>query len=114
MIIRTPFNYSKSDNSVSNASNTGEKLVTKQSFKDECDINNIVRRFGVTGQMPVADMRAMYGEFDTITDYQSALNKVMDADKAFMTVPSDIRARFNNNPAEYMRFLSELYVIPLI
>ena len=107
MNIRTPFNYSKFDNSVSNAFNTGEKLVTKQSFKDECDINNIVRRFSVTGQMPVTDMRAMYGEFDTTTDYQSALNKVMDADKAFMTVPSDIRARFNNNPAEYMRFLSD-------
>ena len=51
MFIRTPFNYSKFDNSVSNASNTGEKLVTKQSFKDECDINNIVRRFGVFNKL---------------------------------------------------------------
>ena len=34
------------------ALDTGEDAVTQQCFKDECDINILLAKFAVTGQLP--------------------------------------------------------------
>ena len=37
------------------------ELMTKQSFKDECDINNIVNRFTRAGVLPTLPSTGVYG-----------------------------------------------------
>lgn len=84
---------------------TKEEDMTQQSFKEESDINEIVRRFGLTGQMP-ADFRApQSGDFTGIYDFQSAMNAVRQAQESFDSLPANIRAKFDNNPQKMMDFL---------
>lgn len=80
---------------------------TQQHFKDECDINTILERFNVTGQLPVAGLSPEYGDFSGITDYQSALNAVMAAQDSFLELPAKVRARFDNDPALFVEFASD-------
>lgn len=83
---------------------TGSETIVQQHLKNEVDINTIVKRFGITGQMPFGVDEGIYGDFTGITDYESALAKVTQADESFMTLPAEIRERFKNSPAELIRF----------
>lgn len=76
-----------------------------QSYKDDSDINVLMRRFGVTGQLPTANILPFYGDFSAATTYQEALNMVLQADQAFDSLPARIRNRFNNDPMQLIRFL---------
>lgn len=79
--------------------------LTKQSFKDECDINNILKKYEKTG---ILEHRAKYeGQYADVTgtvDYQTALNTVRDAEAAFMSLPASIRTEFENDPHEFLEF----------
>lgn len=96
----------------------GEKLVVgleckdpslaKQSFKDECDVNNILAKWQATGVLPEGMSKdAMFGDFMDVCDYQTALNAVMDAQDMFMELPSSLRLRFENDPAKLLSFLQD-------
>ncbi len=105
--VKNPITYDRDKNS------DLAKLVftspsrTQQSFRDECDINNILRQFNVTGQLPVGSVQPQYGDFSGITDYQSALNAVMAAQDSFLQLPAKVRARFDNDPALFVEFASQ-------
>lgn len=80
--------------------------MTRQEFREECDINTIVRQFGLTGKMPEFPHPAEYGDFSDVHDYQSALNALIAADSAFMEFPAEVRGRFEHNPQKLMEFLA--------
>lgn len=93
---------------------TGEVTIppsmTKQSFVDECDINNILREYSVSGQLRHISQRAelgMYADLPDQTDFQTALNIVLEGQQAFDTLPAKVRNRFNNNPAEFLEFMAD-------
>lgn len=82
---------------------------TKQSFKDECDINKIMKRFkkvmgaeylnrfnGYTG--------GQFGDFSNVTDYRTAIEQVSQARGVFEALPAKVRARFQNDAAEFLDF----------
>lgn len=74
---------------------------TQQQFKDDHDINVIVKRFGLTGELPYAQRAAFYGDFSGVVDYDSAVALVDSARKRFEKLPPEIRIdRFHNNPGE--------------
>lgn len=80
---------------------------TKQSFKDECDINNILSRFNKTGQLPeLIKSNPQYGDFSSVNDYQDSLNLVLHAQAQFAALSSRVRERFNNDPARFLEFTS--------
>ena len=78
-----------------------------QSQKDEADINNIVRLFGVTGQLPQNVRVPTYGDFDSVDDYQSALEAMRLADSSFMAMPAEVRDRFGHDPQKFVEFCSD-------
>lgn len=80
---------------------------TRQEFKEEVNINTIVRRFGIDGQLPVGVRMPTYGDFTGVSDYQSAANAMRQAEEAFMELPAHIRARFSNNPQMFVDFCSD-------
>lgn len=82
-----------------------EESKTQQNQKDEADINTIVRRFGLTGELPPNIRPPQYGDFTDVQDYHSALTAVRKADTAFMAFPAHIRARFNNDAGQYIEFM---------
>lgn len=83
----------------------GESM-TVQSQAEDADINVMLRRFGVLGQMPVADRLPEYGDFTGISDYQSALHAITEAEDRFLALEPKIRARFDNDPQLLLEFVS--------
>lgn len=80
--------------------------MTQQSFTDECDINQILKKFIQTGILDTIGP-GVYADISDTMDYQSALHMIKRADQMFAELPSEIRKRFNNNPAEYMDFVHD-------
>jgi len=85
--------------------------LTRQEFVEECDVNNILTRFKQTGDVNLLNLterKAMYGDFTGLPDsYHSALNYVKGAEQAFLTIPADVRARFDNDPQKLLNFMSD-------
>jgi len=104
--IRSPFNYDPLE-----ASNSCALICTddrtQQKFKDECDINTIVRRFGISGQLPVDGRIPMYGDFTSVGDYREALDAIRLADDAFLQLPANVRRELGDDPARFVAFCSD-------
>lgn len=81
------------------------KSRTKQSFKDEVNVNNVIKKYRITGQMPMTMGEPMYGDFSDVKSYQESINIVMKADEQFKRLPSDIRKKFENDPAKFLEFV---------
>jgi len=105
--LRTPYNYDTNAASDESGLHCEDATLAQQHFKDECDINNILRQFNVTGLLPEAPLAPRYGDFSGITDYHTAMNAVIAAEDGFMALPADLRARFQNDPAQLIDFLSD-------
>jgi len=105
--VKNPITYDRDQNSSDSTLFFSKPSLTKQSFRDECDINNILRKFNVTGELPVGSVQPQYGDFSGITDYQSALNAVMAAQDSFLALPAKVRSRFDNDPAYFIEFASD-------
>lgn len=108
VFLRAPFNYD-----VDQASQDAglafdpDEGMTQQQFADECDINKIVERFGLTGQLPENLRMPVSGDFTGVTDFHSAMNIVRQAEEEFMRVPAKVRERFGNDPGALMAFLDD-------
>lgn len=105
--LRTEFNYDMLAASNVSALDCQDASLAVQESRDECDINTILKRFGLTGQLPQGVRAPQYGDFEGVADYQSALNAVIAADDAFMQMPYFIRDRFHNDPAAFVDFCSK-------
>lgn len=80
----------------------------KQSFKDECDINNIMRKYEKTGL--ISHMNRHSGTYQNVPeepDYQSALETVIKAQEMFAELPAVTRRHFENNPAKFLEFVGD-------
>lgn len=82
----------------------GYPSKTQQHEKDDHDINVIMRRFGLTGGMPAGLAGAVYGDFSGIVDFEDALELVEKAQGAFMSLPAELRQRFENDPVKLARY----------
>lgn len=77
---------------------------TKQSFRDECDINVLLRRFAKTGVIPQRTVVPLEGDFTETMDFramQDALNRARDS---FLSLPVDVRERFGHSPEKFVRW----------
>ena len=103
--VRNPYNYDMDEVSNETSLDCKDPSLAQQHMKDECDINVIVERFGVTGQLPVTPLEPSYGDFSGVSDYHTAVNKIMATEDDFMALPAKLRARFNHDPYELVNFL---------
>lgn len=82
---------------------------TKQSFKDECDINNIVKSFRTVQDIINLTENGRKGVFADLPEpfqYQDGLNLVIQAQNSFAALPSALRNRFENDPKQFLDFMS--------
>lgn len=108
VFVRSPFNYDRNEVSI------GTGLVcppserkAQQQFKEETDINEIVRRYGITGKLPINPRPPLVGDFTNVADYQSAMQALRRAEQGFMEFPAELRARFGNDPQKMLEFLND-------
>lgn len=81
-----------------------EPSLTQQSDLNETDINVIMKKYNVTGQVPAVLAEGIFGDFTTVTDFRDAQDKLLAAQEAFAQVPAKIREQFHNDPAEFIEF----------
>ena len=103
--IRNPYNYDMAAVSQETGLECKDPSLAQQHMKDECDINTIVERFGVTGQLPVTPIEPTYGDFSAVGDYHTAVNAVRAAEEAFMSLPAALRVKFDHDPNALLQFL---------
>ncbi len=79
---------------------------TKQSMRDECDINNIMAKYQTSGLLDFVNKRQpQYGDV-TGVDFTKSMQTVAHATEMFMEIPSSVRKEFNNNPSEFFEFVN--------
>lgn len=84
-----------------------ESPYTAQQFKDECDINVIMRRYQSTGELPVLNQgNAQFLDVSSSLVFQDSMNFIADAQSMFNQLPSFIRDRFYNDPGQFLDFCS--------
>jgi len=81
----------------------------KQSFKEECDINHLMKKYENEGRLP--EMRKenpVYGDFTNVQSYHDAQNIVIKANQQFKALDANIRKRFANSPAKLLEFVADV------
>lgn len=101
--------YNMDQDAVSNESAIvfEDESLAIQSAEEESNINTIVRRFGITGELPNQLRMPQSGDFTNLPDFHTAMNLVRQAQEEFLRVPADIRARFGNDPQKFMQFFED-------
>lgn len=104
--VRSPYNYDMNEAGNDAGLKCQEKSLTQQHLADECNINKLVERFVVTGELPQLNMPPLQGDFTEAPTYQEALNLMIEANKSFMALPAKVRNKFENDPGEFVEFCS--------
>lgn len=79
---------------------------TKQSFKDECDINRIMHKYQKTGMIThLAKHAPQYGEASS-TDLLEAMNTLTKAQEMYDELPSSVRRKFTG-PVNFLEFIED-------
>lgn len=81
-----------------------EPSLAKQAFKAECDINTIVKRHQRKGIVTHLNPDEPGYGFAPSLDLKQAMDTVIDAQRAFDALPSEIRRRFSNDAVEFVEF----------
>lgn len=85
-----------------------EASMTDQQYKDDCDANHIIKKYITTGEFTHKTSQVgQYADFTMITDYQDMLETVTYARDAFMTLPAEVRSKFQNDPGKLLTFLQD-------
>lgn len=84
---------------------TGSDTYVQQSFKDECDINNILAQYKQTGMISHISANASQGQYLDLpsdVDLQTSFEIVRQAETAFASLPAKVRDAFSNDPANFL------------
>lgn len=82
------------------------KSMTRQSEMVYADINLIMKKYEKTGVLPPATREGFFADVTKVGDYRDALARVDQAERYFDHLPVDIKKRFNQDPAEFLDFVS--------
>jgi len=80
---------------------------TKQSFKDECNVNNIVAKYQRTGVLEFNQKHEARYMDTTGIEFAQAMSVVARATEMFADLPSSMRKRFANDPVRFMDFVHD-------
>lgn len=105
--VRSEYNYDMFEASEESALRFKDVSLAKQSFAEEADINTIVRRFKISGELPTGVRMPEYGDFTSVVDFKSAMDSLAIANEAFDAMPAAVRARFHNDPHEFVEFVAD-------
>ncbi len=80
---------------------------TKQSFRDETDINKILKRAQAAGTMShLQKYSGVYGDFADF-DFLEANIKLTHGREVFDALPSELRKEFNQSPAQFFEYVND-------
>lgn len=85
-----------------------DSLRTQQQFRDECDINRIVKNAerGIPPRF-LARGTPQFGDFSNTPSIEEAYDTIQRAHSAFMNLPSQLRLELDNDPANINRLTQD-------
>ncbi|AXH77241.1 MAG: internal scaffolding protein [Microviridae sp.] len=107
VFLRTPYNYDMNEASDASGLTCDDDSLAIQSAREESDINTIVKRFGLTGELPTDLQMPTSADVSGAPDFHTAMGIVRAAEEEFMRVPAEVRARFSNSPSQLVSFLDD-------
>lgn len=84
-----------------------KRTPTKQSFKDECDINNIMATYAKTGSTSHLNRKQPQYGYASGHDFAQSMRIVTQANADFAALPSEVRSRFANDPGQFLNFVQD-------
>lgn len=78
---------------------------TEQSHKAEVDINAIIKKHGIDMIAKTSKVIQLKYDDNPDNDFQETMNMLIKANQSFESLPSQIRRRFANDPAQFMDFV---------
>lgn len=90
---------------------TGTESKVQQNLQSQTDINQVVGRYKKTGLLQSTINRSLQPQSGPVfgvypfEDFQDAYNHIQQVKQDFMKLPGRVRARFDNNPANVVRFV---------
>jgi hypothetical protein len=89
---RTQIDGKQDEYSQATGLDTGTERGARQEFKDEADVNIIMRRYGADAPLKPTS----YGEQDFDLDLQQALASIDSAQRMFAKLPSNIQEKYQS------------------
>lgn len=100
--IRTPF-----DDVADKGVFFSTPSLTMQEFAEETNIHNIINRYERTGlwstNMARPTRMPTFDDFTQVPDLLTAQKQLVLAKESFMSLPSDVRAEFHNDPVLFLK-----------
>ena len=81
--------------------------LTKQSHRDETDVNWLVERYGPKVFDNHLGSQALYADVSNVPDYMQALDLVNHAHEQFSNLDAKVRRRFDNDPVKFLAFMGD-------
>ena len=89
---------------------SGEPSLTKQTFKDQCDINRVLDRAKTgAGLSHLANYGGLYGDFSNWDErtYEDMQAQMAQGISIFNDLPAELRQEFDNNPGKFFGFVND-------
>lgn len=82
---------------------------TKQSFKDQCDVNKMLKKAQRVGSIAhlMKHDKAIYGDFDGEFTLMEAQTQIRRAGEIFDELPSELKKEFNHDPLKFVKFAGD-------
>ena len=82
-----------------------EKMLTRQAFAEETNVNQIMAKYQATGQIThINHHPGMYGDFSKINSLQEAMNQIDAARDIFLNMPAEVRQQFGQDLSKFIEF----------
>jgi phage internal scaffolding protein len=86
----------------------GDEGLTEQCHRQSCDMHHIMKKHQETGLINhVNQYKGRYDEMPNDLQFHDAMNVIATANSMFESVPSHIRAEFDNSPALFIKFMQD-------
>lgn len=93
---------------ISKPFHTSGSSLTEQQWKDYNNVSVLMQTYTQTKDPEIFNRtKAFYGDYTGIGDYESCLNQVLEAKESFESLPSDLRAKFRNDPRKFYEFVTD-------
>ena len=86
--------------------------MTQQHYKDDADINLMIKKYGIDrvvegDPLNPGSVTPKFDDFTNFPDYHTMNNQIIAVNEAFMQLDAEVRAEFNNDPAELLAFIQD-------
>lgn len=80
-----------------------------QSHKDSCDIHVLLARFHAGDPEALSRVQGVYGDFTEMPkSYAELLNAVIAGNNMFMSLPVEVREKFDHSPEKFMAAMDDM------